>query len=156
MVTSFRKSNLVLLLSMGSLIYNKHQWQISTRLHGVTTQKTVFFIVTPVQPQISHCKSNAASKISLLFNRENGGDIFLRNVGRHSLNYTALYPRRQNPSEPPLREPRTQYVRLLAGVWGENICWKTMRLRGWWCHLISMFRSIKCSLWSKYEFRRDY
>jgi hypothetical protein len=32
----------------------------------------------------------------LLFDPENGGDMFLRNFGWLSTDYTALYPRRQN------------------------------------------------------------
>jgi hypothetical protein len=31
----------------------------------------------------------------LLFNPENGGDVFLRNVGRLLQDYTALYPRKE-------------------------------------------------------------
>jgi hypothetical protein len=35
-----------------------------------------------------------------------GGHKFLRNVDSLSTDYMALYPRRQNSSEPPLREPQ--------------------------------------------------
>jgi hypothetical protein len=34
----------------------------------------------------------------LFFDPEDGGDFFLRNVGWHSKNYTALYARRQKSS----------------------------------------------------------
>jgi hypothetical protein len=34
--------------------------------------------------------------LGLLSNPENGGDVLIRNVGRLSADYTALYPRRQN------------------------------------------------------------
>jgi hypothetical protein len=40
--------------------------------------------------------------LDLLFCAKNGGDVFLRIVGSLSLDYTALYPRKQNSSEPPL------------------------------------------------------
>jgi hypothetical protein len=33
---------------------------------------------------------------------DNGGDMFLRNFGYYSKDYTALYPRRYNSSELPL------------------------------------------------------
>jgi hypothetical protein len=36
--------------------------------------------------------------LGLFFDPEDGGDMFLRNVGRLSKNYTALYPKRRNPS----------------------------------------------------------
>jgi hypothetical protein len=38
----------------------------------------------------------AAILLGLFFDREDGGDIFLRNFGRLSTDYTALYPKRQN------------------------------------------------------------
>jgi hypothetical protein len=34
--------------------------------------------------------------LGLLFDPEDGGDVFLRNVGRHSTDYAALYPRIYN------------------------------------------------------------
>jgi hypothetical protein len=36
---------------------------------------------------------HAANKSILLFDPKDGGDMFLRNVRRHSPNYTALYPK---------------------------------------------------------------
>jgi hypothetical protein len=36
--------------------------------------------------------------LGLLLNPEDGGDIFLQNVGCLSTDYTALYPKRQNSS----------------------------------------------------------
>jgi hypothetical protein len=41
--------------------------------------------------------------LGLLFN--DGGDMFLRNVGRISTDYKALYPRRQKSSQRPMWEP---------------------------------------------------
>jgi hypothetical protein len=32
--------------------------------------------------------------VGLFFDRENGGDMFLRNIGWLSMDYTVLYPRR--------------------------------------------------------------
>jgi hypothetical protein len=40
------------------------------------------------------CLLHAGFLLGLLFYPEDGGDMFLRNVGRLSANYTALYPRR--------------------------------------------------------------
>jgi hypothetical protein len=37
--------------------------------------------------------------LGLFFDPQDGGYIFLRNVGELSTDYTALYPRRQNSSE---------------------------------------------------------
>jgi hypothetical protein len=37
---------------------------------------------------------HAGFLIGLFYDLENGGDIFLRNVGLLSTDYTALYPRR--------------------------------------------------------------
>jgi hypothetical protein len=37
---------------------------------------------------------HAAFLLSLLFGHDEGGDMFLRNLGLHSSGYTALYPRR--------------------------------------------------------------
>jgi hypothetical protein len=37
---------------------------------------------------------HAGFSLSLFFDPEDGGDIFLRNVGGHSTDYTAYYPRR--------------------------------------------------------------
>jgi hypothetical protein len=56
-----------------------------------------------------HESAHAGFLISLLFDSEKGGDIFLRNVGWISLNYKALYPRRRNCSEQLLWEPLIQY-----------------------------------------------
>jgi hypothetical protein len=44
--------------------------------------------------------SKAASK--QVYDPEDGGDTFLRNVGHHSTHYTASYPRRRYSSKPPL------------------------------------------------------
>jgi hypothetical protein len=48
-----------------------------------------------------------------LLDPDDGGDIFLRNVTWLSLDYTALYPRRQNSSQPLLWEPQIQEVYIL-------------------------------------------
>jgi hypothetical protein len=49
---------------------------------------------------------NKQSSDLLFFNPEDGGYLFLRNVGWLSTDYTALYPRRWNPSLPPLWKPQ--------------------------------------------------
>jgi hypothetical protein len=50
----------------------------------------------------------------LLFYSEHGGDIFLRNVSWISPYYTALYPRRRNSLQPPLREPQILHTLYLT------------------------------------------
>jgi hypothetical protein len=40
--------------------------------------------------------------LGLFFNPEDGGNMFLQNVGLLSTNYTALYPRRWKSPKPPL------------------------------------------------------
>jgi hypothetical protein len=40
------------------------------------------------------------------FDSEDGGDMFLQNVGCHLTDYKALYPRRLYSSQPPLWEPQ--------------------------------------------------
>jgi hypothetical protein len=44
------------------------------------------------------CLLHAAFLYGLVFHPEDGGDVFLRNVGGHLPDYTALYPRRYNSS----------------------------------------------------------
>jgi hypothetical protein len=41
---------------------------------------------------------HAGSLLGLFFDTEDGGHIFLRNVGRFSTDYTGLYPRMYNSS----------------------------------------------------------
>jgi hypothetical protein len=50
-----------------------------------------------VSPSYSGSMNKPSKKLlGLHFDPENEGDIFLRNVGRLSLDSTKLYPRRQN------------------------------------------------------------
>jgi hypothetical protein len=53
-----------------------------------------------------YCLLYASLFLCLLFNPENGSDIFFRNVTWLSTDYKALYSRRQNASQPPLLEPQ--------------------------------------------------
>jgi hypothetical protein len=41
---------------------------------------------------------HAGFLLGLFFDPEDGGDMFLLNIGSLSIDYTALYPRRQNSS----------------------------------------------------------
>jgi hypothetical protein len=46
------------------------------------------------------CPLHAGSLLGLLFNPEDGDKMFLRNVSLLSMDYLALYPRRENSSKP--------------------------------------------------------
>jgi hypothetical protein len=82
-------------------------------LHGVISQNTEIFIVTSIYKKLIHFWTSwefiglqevssgsacyllhAAFMHGLLFGREDGGDIFLRNIYLLSTDYTALYPRK--------------------------------------------------------------
>jgi hypothetical protein len=45
---------------------------------------------------------SALSGTEIFYDPEDGDDTFLRNVGYHSTDYTASYPRRRYSSKPPL------------------------------------------------------
>jgi hypothetical protein len=49
---------------------------------------------------------HAGFLLGLCFDPEDGGDIFLQNIGWLSMDYMALCPRRQNSSKPLLWEPQ--------------------------------------------------
>jgi hypothetical protein len=49
---------------------------------------------------------HAGFLLNLFFDPEDGGYMFLRNVGWHSADYMALYPRRLYSSQPPLWKPQ--------------------------------------------------
>jgi hypothetical protein len=68
---------------------SRWRWHITPKrrltfngLHGVISQKTVLFVTTAVRTSVD------------FFDPEDGGNIFLRNVGWHWTDYMALYPRR--------------------------------------------------------------
>jgi hypothetical protein len=44
------------------------------------------------------CLLHASFLLGLLFNHEDGGDMFLRNIGWLSTDYAALYPRGRHPA----------------------------------------------------------
>jgi hypothetical protein len=52
----------------------------------------------PLKVKLATC-FHAGFLLGISFDNENGGDIFLRNVGRLPADYTALYPRRWNSSQ---------------------------------------------------------
>jgi hypothetical protein len=52
--------------------------------------------------------------VDLRFNSEDRGDMLLRNACWFSLDYMALYPRRQESSYPPLWEPQIPYTDFLT------------------------------------------
>jgi hypothetical protein len=58
---------------------------------------------------------HAGFLLGLFFDPKDGGNMFLRNVGRLSMDYTALYPRRQNSSDI-TRMIKSQIMRLEKNV----------------------------------------
>jgi hypothetical protein len=61
------------------------------------------------QQSSASCLLHAVFLLSLLFDYEDGGDTFLWNICWLSLDYVALYPRRQNSSKSLLWEPQILY-----------------------------------------------
>jgi hypothetical protein len=59
------------------------------------------------------CLLHTGLLIVLLFDPEDGGDVLLQKVSWRSLEYTALCPRAQNSSQPPLWEPEIERAKLL-------------------------------------------
>jgi hypothetical protein len=47
-----------------------------------------------MKPALLSTCFRASFLLGLFFKPEDGGDMFLQNVGWHSMDYTALYPRR--------------------------------------------------------------
>jgi hypothetical protein len=58
--------------------------------------------------------------LCLFFDPEYGGDIFLRNLGWLSTDYTALYPRRQNPSNVILFAALRLQMKWARSQWSGN------------------------------------
>jgi hypothetical protein len=73
-------------------------------LIAMTMKSSVFWDITPCSPVklnkrlLPCCLLHASFSLGLLSDPDDGGDMFLRNVGWLSPHYTALYPRRQNSS----------------------------------------------------------
>jgi hypothetical protein len=68
----------------------------------------------------------AGGKPGLFFDPEDGSDMFIRNVGWLSTDYTALYPRRQNSSReesvaPAENQTPLQTVAIPTEIW--QVCW---------------------------------
>jgi hypothetical protein len=57
------------------------------------------------------CLFQACFLLGLCYDPEGGGGIFFRNFSWHSPDYTALYPKRQKSSYPPLYELWIQHKR---------------------------------------------
>jgi hypothetical protein len=80
---------------------NKCKFEVLT---AVVMKNYIFWETTPWSPLkvnrrfvLATCL-HACLLLGLSFDPEDGGDIFLQNVGGFSTDYTALYPRRQNSS----------------------------------------------------------
>jgi hypothetical protein len=54
--------------------------------------------------------------------------MFLRNVGWTSTEFTALYPRRQNSSQPPLREPQIKKSCFSLRIYSNTTPWIVIAL----------------------------
>jgi hypothetical protein len=67
---------------------------------------------------VERAKQTSVKQVAscLFFDLEIGSYMFLRNVGWLSTDCTALYPRRQNSSQPSLWEPQILYYLLLNSV----------------------------------------
>jgi hypothetical protein len=82
-------SHLLLQLHVGRRIWGSHSGGFEEfYLLGYNAVKSV-------ESQLLACV-HVGFLLSLFFDPENGGDIFLRNVGWLSTDFTALYPRRQS------------------------------------------------------------
>jgi hypothetical protein len=82
-------------------------------LTTMVMKSTIFWDITPCSPLKVNRRFGgkcylyrqgrriiqAGFLLGFVFDHEDGSDIFLRNVGWLSTDYTALYPRRQNSSE---------------------------------------------------------
>jgi hypothetical protein len=80
-------------------------------LTTVIMKSTIFWHITPSSPKkatdfseehIATC-FHAGFLLGLFFDTENGGEMFLRNVGCLSTDYMALYPRKWYSSLEPYR-----------------------------------------------------
>jgi hypothetical protein len=69
----------------------------------------------------AYCLLHASFLFGLRVDPVDRGDVFLRNVGWLSLEYTALYPSRYNSSEPSRLEPQKQQIIDVWGSWMINV-----------------------------------
>jgi hypothetical protein len=65
---------------------------------AVIMKSSVFSNITPCSPLEFATCFLAGFLLGLFLDPENGSDMFLRNVAWLSMDYTTLYPRRQNTS----------------------------------------------------------
>jgi hypothetical protein len=70
------------------------QWKMTDWL--ASSFPLYLLLVCPPAACSACCLLHAGFSLGLLFDPEDGGDMFVRNVDWHSLNYTALYPTRLN------------------------------------------------------------
>jgi hypothetical protein len=98
----------------------RYQHLNTERTKNTHTQKgSIFWDITPFSLLKVNRRFGATCRLLLpascrfllgsYFNPEDGGDMFLRKVGSHSSELTALYPKWWNSSKTPLRKPQTQH-----------------------------------------------
>jgi hypothetical protein len=86
------------------------------------------------------CLSSAFTLVSCwthYFDPEDGGNMFLRNVGWHSTDYTTLYPRKLYSLEPPLWEPQILQLILFVCIFSVKFYVPSSDLVSWFCILSS-------------------
>jgi hypothetical protein len=87
------------------LTYHHHPWRFFTRYVGlkvltaVVMKSFIFWDIMPCSPLAGLHPLSCFVLVSFLlgshFNPEDGGDMYLQNVGWLSTNYMAIYPRRK-------------------------------------------------------------
>jgi hypothetical protein len=79
----------------------------------------IFWDMTPCSPLSFNRRCCLSPACLLVFcwiyflDLQDGGDMFLRNVGWNSTDYTASYPRRWYSSLPPMWKPQTLHIRKM-------------------------------------------
>jgi hypothetical protein len=78
-------------------------------LSAVGLKSSIFWHITPIYSRPCYLL-NVCFLLDFFFDPEDGGDMFVQNVGRLSTDYTALFLRRYNSS---VRERLKQSIELL-------------------------------------------
>jgi hypothetical protein len=88
-------------------------------------KSTIFWSITPCSPlsvnrrfgatyrlHLQGLQKKLSKKPAYFVDPEDGGYMFLLNVGWHSTDYTALYPRIWYSSQPPLSKPKILQIKI--------------------------------------------